>query len=372
MLKVTHKQLNVLLKQHYYAKLPLLVLGGFGIGKSFVVRDSSIELATEFKRVFKNWGRTTEEEKEEIFKNPSKYFVLIDERLAENDTTDIKGLPYFKGEDTIEWKIPRWAKFLSLEDSNGVVFFDELNLAPPIVQGSVYKIVYDRVVGNTKINNNWGIFMAGNRDGVDKAFTHTIPAPLKDRCSEVELTISNVEDWTDWASKHNIDSRVITFVNFKPSSLYVVDYNDNQKYTTTRGWERVNILTNGKKIDENFELVVCSTIGEGIAREFLGFCRLKDKYDLENLIKNPKGLKDITDISVKYLFVGSVADLYKDDKIGFDKVKEVSGVLDECNNAEFVTLLWKLCINYNSEKFRKDFKKNNDVKFAEKYFKYLL
>jgi hypothetical protein len=371
MLKVTHKELSEIIREYYKKKLSLFVFGAFGIGKSFCVRDTAKEIAKTKAREFVEWNRITKEQKQKVFEYPEKYFVLIDERLSEYDSSDIKGLPNFKEEkETIEWKIPLWAKFLTLENSDGVVFFDEINLATPLVISSVYKIIYDRIVNDSKINNNWLIIGAGNREE-DRAFTHTLPAPVRDRGGEVELITPSVDDWTEWAIKNKIDSRIVGFVQFKPSSLSNVDFNSNQKFTTTRGMERLSCLISGLKLGTTFELMSCSAIGEGIAREFIAFCKISEKLKLEEIIKNPKKIEGIEDISIKYFLVSCVAERYKDKKVDFDKVMEISKVFDKIGNSEFVALLWKLSSMYSKD-FKKDFSDSKEDKFIERYGKYLV
>jgi hypothetical protein len=369
-LKVTHKELNSLIKGYYEKKLALFIYGAFGIGKSFCVRDTAQNLATERGREFIEWNKVDKETKQLVFEYPENYFVLIDERLSEYDSSDIKGLPNFKdGKETIEWKIPFWAKFLTLNNSDGIVFFDEINLATPLVISSVYKIIYDRIVNDSKINDNWLIIGAGNREE-DRAYTHSLPAPVRDRGGEVELVTPSVDDWSVWATQNQIDSRIIGFVNFKPSSMSNVDFNNNQKFTTTRGLQRLSILIGGNKLTEKFENLCCSAIGEGIAREFIAFCKIQEKLNLGEVIKNPKKIEEITEISIKYFLVSILAEQYKDNKVKFDKIIEVSKVLDKIGNAEFVALLWRLCLAY-SKKFAQDFT-NCEDKILTKYGKYII
>ena len=120
----------------------------------------------------------------------------------------------------------------------------------------------------------------------------------------------------------------------------------------------------------------CSAIGEGVAREFIAFCKLQDKFNLDEILKNPKKLKDIEDISIKYLLLSSLAERYmkKDKGMGFDKVIEVSKVLDEIGNAEFVALMWKLCSSYTKEtkQFHNDFLNSKEDTLINKYGKYIL
>lgn len=376
MLKVNHKELNALIKTYYEHKISLLIYGRFGIGKSFVVSDTAKEIAGQKNRKFVNWNKLTEKEKDEIIDNPKEFFVLIDCRLSEYSPDDIKGLPVFKDDKkSIEWKVPFWALLLEKKDSDGIVFFDEIGLAPPLVQSSVYKIIYDRYINESKINDFWGIIGASNLQE-DRAYIHDLASPLKDRAGEVELTGASVEDWTDWGLKNKIESRIIGFLNFKSSNLWKVDYDDNQKYTTYRGWgERVNRLIKSIKDDDYSKLLlVCSSaIGEGVASEFVAFCKLQDKVKIQEIIKHPEKLKELDkekDLGIKYFIITALADCYRDNKAKFKDIMSITEVLDELNNPEFVALLWRLCLAYKPE-FENEFVKGDTIKIASKYLRYL-
>ena len=350
----------------------MIIYGTFGIGKSTIIEDKAKEIAEKKQKEYVNWNEVTRAKKDEINDNPEKYFVLIDIRLSEFDSSDIKGLPDFKDESSIEWKIPFWAKLLEKEKSDGILFFDEINTAMPIVISSCYKIIHDRVIGESKINNNWLILSAGNKDE-DRAYTHELASPLRDRACEVELLPVSIDDWTCWATENDIDSRIVGFLNWKPSNLHKVDFDDGQKFTTERGWERLHYaiqkLTDLKDID----LVSGTAISEGIAREFTAFCKIKDSVKLDEIIKNPEKLKEVNDISVKYFVVTALAEHYKDKKITFEKLLEISKVLDEMKCAEFIALMWKLAVKYAKERFRKDFTtKDLDNPLRVKFHEYLV
>lgn len=381
--KINHRQLGEIIKHLYLAKdtdnrkIPLICYGTFGVGKSAVVRDKSIEIAEKRNKVFKEWNKITRAEKDEIFENPEKFFVLVDIRLSEFDSSDIKGLPDFKegkdkGENSVEWKIPFWAKLLENPKSDGILFFDEINLATPLVISSTYKIIYDRVVNESKINDNWFIMCAGNKDE-DRAYTHELASPVKDRACEVELLPPDVESWTNWATENQLDSRIIGFVNWKPSNLHKVDFEDGQKFTTERGWARLNAVIKGIQDYKEIDLLSGIAIGEGIAREFVAFCKIKDTIKLEEIIKNPQLLERVTETSTKYFLITALAEHYKDKKVTFEKLFEISSVLDKIKCAEFVALLWKLASKYAKERFRKDFvSKELDNPLRDKYHKYLV
>jgi len=373
--QITHKQLNQLIKVYYdkknidNRKNALMIYGTFGVGKSAIVRESAIEIGTKEGREFCEWNKMTETERTKVFENPEKYFCLIDIRLSEFDSSDIKGLPDYHGKDSIVWKCPKWAKFLELEKSNGILFFDEINLAPPLVISSTYKIIYDRVINESKINDDWLILGCGNKDE-DRAFTHELASPVRDRGGEVELICPSAESWTNWALEHEIDSRIIGFVNFKPSVLHSVNFEDNQKFTTERGWARVNSLINGIEDYNDLDLICSSAISEGIAREFSAFCKIKEQINLEEIIKTPSKLKSIKEIDMKYFIITALSERYKAKKIDFKNIMAISEELDKLKNCEFVALFWRLCMRINPKKFKTEII-NSKSQIITKYTKYI-
>jgi len=370
MKKVNHSELNKLIQEYYKKKIALLVYGTFGIGKSYLIRDTAEEIAKSKSKIFIEWNKINDDEKQKVSEYPEKYFVLMDIRLSEYDSSDIKGLPDFKDKDSIEWKVPFWCRFLEKPNSDGILFFDEMNLATPLVISSCYKIIYDRVINNGKIADEWFIMGCGNLSE-DRAYTHDLSPPVRDRGGEVELSFSS-DEWLDWAIQNNIDSKIMGFVSFKPSVLHIVDYEDKQKFTTPRGWERLNTLIKDVKDLKTMELLSSTAIGEGTSKEFMAFCKIQEQIDLEKVIKNPQKLADITEISVKYFVITAIVDRYKDNKVKFELINQATEVLDKNNNAEFVSLLWRLCFKYNPSKFKKDFIAGKvSQKIKDKYIKYL-
>ena len=375
--KISHKQLADLIGLYYNQKdetgrkIPLSVVGNFGVGKSDIVREKAREIAHQQGKTFVEWNKITRKQKDTIFSDPSKFFILIDLRLSECDSSDIKGLPDFKDGTCVEWKIPFWAKVLKHPDSDGILFFDEISLAPSLVISSCYKVIHDRVVNESKINDNWLIMAAGNKDE-DRAYTHDLAQPLRDRMGEVELQSPGPDSWTEWAIKHGINSDIIAYINWKPSSLRLVDYESEQKQTTARGWQRLNTLIKDIPAADlkTLELVAGSAIGEGIAKEFVGFVKLKNNINLDMLIKSPKMLKDIQDIGLKYFIVSALAEKYKENKLTFERIFKISEALE--TSPEFIALFWKLCSKYNKKQFKEDWlSKELDHPLRNKFYKYL-
>ncbi len=82
------------------------------------------------------------------------------------DPVDLRGLPFLGEGGRAEWATPC---FLPTSGA-GVVFLDELNAAPAMVQAACYQLVLDRRLGEYSLPDEWSIIAAGNRDS-DRAVT---------------------------------------------------------------------------------------------------------------------------------------------------------------------------------------------------------
>ena len=82
---------------------------------------------------------------------------LIDIRLSLWEPTDIKGIPYFdSNQGKMVWGAPSELpdEELASKYDHIVVFFDELNSAPPAVQAAAYQLILNRGVGQYKLPDN--------------------------------------------------------------------------------------------------------------------------------------------------------------------------------------------------------------------------
>jgi hypothetical protein len=377
--EIEHEELSELIRCYYNSKLPLMVYGTFGIGKSQSVEEQAKGIAKEKEKEYVNWNKLLLEDKMKVFANPEKYFILLDIRLSEFDASDIKGLPELqameKFKEWLVWRVPFFVKLLENQKADGILFFDEITLAPPLIQSSCYKIIHDRIVNDSKVGGDWLIMGAGNTDE-DRAYVYDMAPPLRDRFGEVKLRTPSTQKWIDnFAIPKGISPLIIGFLSFKTASLHKVDFNDNQKFTTPRGWERINCLMMNNPIEKGYkklDSMAKSAIGEGVAQEFVSFCKISEQIKLPDIIANPKKLKDIKEINVKWFINTALAEQYKDKKVKFEKVIEFSRVMDDIGDVELVAYLWKMCSGL-SKSFKKDFvdKLEQDDELITKYSKYL-
>ncbi len=154
---------------------------------------------------------------------------LQDVRALLLDPVDLRGLPFLGSDGRSKWATP---EFLP-QDGSGILFLDELNSAPAMVQASCYQLVLDRKLGEYTLPEGWAIIAAGNRDS-DRAVTTRMPTPLRNRFVHLELEV-DVQEWSEWAIQEGIRPELIAFLRFRPELLSQPD-KDAHAFPSPRSW----------------------------------------------------------------------------------------------------------------------------------------
>ena len=343
-LEVDHSTLEMLLERAIETKIPLFIWGDTGIGKSETVYRIAKKKAGELGREFVVWNKLSTEEKYKVAENPSKYYFLMDNRLSQVDPSDLRGLPNLNQKQFVEWKIPFWLYVASRPKSAGIIFFDEINLAPHSIQASAYQLILDRELGETAISDNVSLVAAGNRIE-DKANVYELPRPLKTRFTHVTLSKPTISaecrnDWGEWALKNNVDMRIITFLIQRPSLLSpkVSETDASNAIPTPRGWAKfLSPMIKGVKDLTTLEKLASIAVGSGAALEFVSYLKLQKKINLDEILKNPSKASDVKEVDMMYALVSLVAEWYGN-KPSIDKLDKTFQIAKYLK-AEFATLL---------------------------------
>jgi len=356
-IKVNHKQLKDVARTCYEKKVPLYVWGTMGIGKSSVIKDFSKDIAKGLNLKFLEAETDGEEA-----------FSFIDVRLSQLEPSDLRGIPTIdKEKNQTIWVTPKWLP--SNPKSKGILFFDELNLSPPSIQASAYQLILDRKIGDYKLPDGWVIFSAGNTSE-DKANIFDIPKPLSNRFVHINLEKPNREDWVKWALDNGVNTDICMFIENHPSSLHNFNKSDkSEAFATPRTWEYCSKLITENKVNEDiFEILVASAVGEGLAREFVTFVKLKNKIDIADLIKHPEKVKDIKEIDLKYSLISAFTDRYRENP------KILTNIFDICEHmeSEFSILLLRYVSTIGKTKFVTEAIKDKKwLELSKKYGRFL-
>lgn len=222
-----------------------MLWGPPGIGKSSIVRQIAKDMGVEF----------------------------IDVRLSQLAPTDLRGIPTIdKEKNVLNWAAPN---FLPRdEDSKGIFFLDEFNMATSVLMGISQELILDRRVGDYKLPDGWVIIAAGNR-AEDRAAVNALPAPVANRFVHFSAE-ANLEEFKelmynyfDFSEKSK--SEIIGFLNFRPELLFKNSKaSKDMAFPTPRSWEMA-----GNLLDMGIDIV--HAVGEDTSIQFRAYQKVCSK-----------------------------------------------------------------------------------------------
>jgi hypothetical protein len=293
------------------ARRPVFLWGPPGVGKSQVVAQVAAEGGLD----------------------------LIDVRAVLLDPVDLRGLPHINGDGQAHWAIP---DFLP-KDGQGIMFLDELNAAPPLVQAACYQLILDRKLGEYTLPDRWSILAAGNRE-TDRAVTSRMSSALANRFIHLNFDV-DLQDWIEWALSNGIMIEVVAFIRFRPGLLHVFDPQRNERsFPSPRTWEYVSdVLQVRPDHDVEFELI-SGIVGDGAAAEFMGFLKIyRDLPDPDGVLVDPQGSPVPSDPSALYAISGALA--RKSSSSNYGRVMQYAARLPQ----EFGVLIVRDSVKLNPE-----------------------
>jgi len=272
--------------------------GSPGLGKSDIIRE-----------VAKEWD-----------------LKVIDFRLAQADPTDMNGFPTLNKERTrSHYAAPITFPLEGDPIPDGykgwLLFFDEMNAAPPSVQAAAYKIVLDRMVGEQKIHHRVAMVCAGNLS-TDRAIVNRLSTAMQSRLIHLNLAIDQ-KAWFIWAAGAGIDHRILGFLRFRPDLLhnFKPDHADDT-FPCPRTWHFLSDLITKNKWDIiGFDKlpIMAGTVGEGPASEFKGFTDIYEQLPtIEQMLNRPESVIIPDEPSTRYAItalIGNKATLQNIDQL---------------------------------------------------------
>jgi hypothetical protein len=293
------------------SRRPVYLWGSPGVGKSSLVREAASSLRLE----------------------------LIDIRATLLDPVDLRGLPRLNG-DAAVWCPPAFLP----RDGEGVLFLDELALAPASVQGGCLQLTLDRRIGEYVLPDGWSIVAASNRME-DRAGTHRLISPLLNRFVHIDLDVSH-EDWQAWALSANVAGEVRAFLNYRPALLFQFDpVSGARAFPTPRAWSFVSDLI--ERAPGRLMLpLVAGCVGDGAAAEFVGFLQLyRELPDLDAILAHPQSAPVPREPAVLFALVGALVERCRNDQAPFNSFVKYALRLPE----EFATLALRDALGVNAK-----------------------
>lgn len=258
------------LRQTVAAKLPVLIKGAPGIGKSDIVTQAAEALEAD----------------------------LVITHPVVSDPTDFKGLPAV---------VDGAAEFLPFGDLRSLIeakrlticFLDDLGQAPPVVQAAAMQLILARRVNGHQISDQV-VFLAATNRREDRAGVTAILEPVKSRFAAIVELTPNVDDWCAWALDNDVPAEVVAFIRWRPELLMATDppTADIVNRPCPRTWTFLGKLyAAGVRNAEVF----AGAVGEGPAAEFVGFLRVwQDLPSIDGILLEPSKAKVPTEPAALY------------------------------------------------------------------------
>lgn len=260
---------------YHKANIPVFLIGSPGVGKSSIARQYAEENGLEF----------------------------VDERMSQRDAVDVRGLPEIKDGNTV-WTRP---DFLPSK-GKGILFLDELNSAPPLVQAACYQLILERRIGEHKLGKNWYVMAAGNKQ-TDRAVVNRMSSALANRFAHVEFD-HDLDDWCTYGLANDFQTELIAFMRFRPNLLFTFDpqRDTSMAFATPRTWEMVSdVLKANGSLDVSLD-ILSGIVGEGAAVELKGFLDIYRKLpDPDVILMAPDKAEVPDDPATLYAICGALA-----------------------------------------------------------------
>jgi len=179
----------------------------------------------------------------------------------------LRGLP------VAENGISKWfpPEFLPRK-GKGILFLDELNMAPPAMQGVAQQLILDRCVGSYEVPDGWFVWAAGNRKE-DRAAVFDMPSPLANRFLHLEVQ-PDLESFKAYALDKGVHEQIIAFLSFRTTLLHKIDP-QQPAWPSPRSWVMASAL-HCAGLDIN------PAVGTAAATEFCSYISMYE--NLPNLI----------------------------------------------------------------------------------------
>lgn len=246
-------QASQLVQSYLGARIPVLLTGAPGVGKSSIVEAAA---------------------------KVAGYDVILSHPVV-SDPTDAKGLPWPGKDGESATFLPFGDLARAIKATTPTVWFlDDLGQASPAVQASYMQLLLARQVNGHKLPDCVTFVAATNRR-TDRAGVTGVLAPVLSRFGAVVGIEPTVDDWTEWALGANMPPALVSFIRFRPNLLQVFDtkkVDDMENFPCPRTWEYAGKAIQMGLPDDLEFAALAGAVGEAAAielRAFLSMVRSK-------------------------------------------------------------------------------------------------
>jgi hypothetical protein len=255
------RELSEFMTRMFAAKLPFLVQGIPGIGKTDLIMEAA-------KR--------------------SKCDLILS-HPAVGSPIDYKGLPLPDGKGGADFTPIGDLRKLVKAKKPTIFFMDDIGQAPPSVQAALMQLFLARQIGEHKVSDHITFAGATNR-AEDRAGVHQMLEPVKSRFSTIVKLESDVDQWVqDFAIPKRMPPVLIAFILWKRDML--CDFQPKpglENSPVPRTVANLGVMLREGVLDASSTEAMEGAVGKGFMIEFTSFLQVYSQLpNIEDALNAP-------------------------------------------------------------------------------------
>lgn len=314
-------RLQTFLANAIAAKLPVLITGAPGIGKSDIVAQAASDANAD----------------------------LILSHPVVSDPTDAKGLPWIASDKKSATFLPFGEMMRAINAKTSTVWFlDDLGQASPAVQASFMQLILARRV-NGHVLPDCVTFVAATNRRTDRAGVTGILEPVKSRFASIVELEPSLDDWCTWAIKKQLPVQLIAFLRFRPDLLQAFNPSaDLVNSPSPRTWHNAAKLMQ-LGLDSTIEYeALKGAVGEGAAAEFTAFLQIaRECPSLDGILLDAHNAPIPSKPAALYAVATGLAN--KATEANFSRIATYAERLTQAKHGEFAVLMLRDCLRRNPQ-----------------------
>ena len=254
-----------------------------------------------------------------------------------HEATDFAGLPV-RSERGVVFDPPAWARQVANHDGVCLVFFDEVNTAPPAVQNALMRVILESRVGPLHLGDDVRFTAAANPPEQNIG-AWDLSAPLANRFAHLSWPVA-YDEWRTGYLGGWADTAPLDIPPEAPDGLLVAahktaqaDFLDARRHLlcdpprtgnpaaygwpSPRTWDRaaraMAIAEQAGASDEAVMLVASALLGAGTAIEYLAYEDNSDLPTTADLLAKPKAFRHLKRSDLQHAALAAVVAAARED-----------------------------------------------------------
>lgn len=254
-----------------------IIVGPVGTGKTSLVRNVALEFALDVVSI--NCGENGD---------PTDIAGMAVPWALQNDSEGKK-----VSESYMQWLLNETMHIACTKPV--VLFFDDIDKMPPLVEGALIGLFGKREVRNRTLHPETLLIAAGNRVADDR-LAHDLSESLRTRATVIELE-ATIKDFVLFAEANPgvVEPSILGYLSWKPQHLHAQSENV-LRFATQRGWVEASSMLKQYRPRDPFpsakyaawQTIISLKCGEPIGNDFWAWYTIVSAVDIEKILYQGK------------------------------------------------------------------------------------